>query len=692
MRFKKRQLRLGSAAVVFAVSLGLYTATLAPTVTLVDSGELIVAAHTLGVAHPPGFPLYTLLAHLASMVPIGTVAVRVNFASAFFAACAVAVLTLLAAAALPITGHTPAVPRRSSTRRPRQARQLARRQAVTTSEPPAFASMTVPAMVSGLLLACSRTLWGYATVAEVYTLNTLLIVLVFWLMLAWRRRMTAARARHEPAAPGDGLLYMAAFAFGLGLGVHHVTVALTLPGLAVLVYATEGFAFFNSRRLAIAALCALCGLSVYAYLPLAALRAPILNWGDPRSLQRLWWHVTGRQFQTYFALSGRQVETELAEFVTLTSREFGPWWLPLGLVLAGLGLSTLFRRDRALFAVVIVVLGADIAYGVSYEIAEDKSAYYLPAFVMLAVAAGCGAQLLLHRAQQARGRFTTPLGIAAVLLAPVVACAGNLRYNDHHRYFIAHDYAGNILSTIAPGALLLTLDWQVCSPLLYVRTIEQRRRDVTLVDINLLRRSWYFEYLQREYPELIAQTREQVDAFLDDLRHWEQDPALYQRDLTLNQRIDARFNSMILAFVSRHLQSGPVYVTQDVVLNREAENSRLAQALTAAYQFVPQGLVFQLFADRAFHEPAALQLVTRGLADGTLTFEADDVVTLKVLPVYVSMLYNRGRYLNLHGQREAAIAALEQALALDPSFAPAQRALVESRKAWRERSTITGER
>ena len=64
---------LGAAA-VGTVALALYGWTLAPTVTLVDSGELIVAAHSLGVAHPPGFPLYVLLAHLATWVPLGNVA------------------------------------------------------------------------------------------------------------------------------------------------------------------------------------------------------------------------------------------------------------------------------------------------------------------------------------------------------------------------------------------------------------------------------------------------------------------------------------------------------------------------------------------------------------------------------------------------------------------------------------------
>src|SRR5262249_56322611 len=69
-----------------------YAWTVAPTVTLVDSGELIVAARSLGVAHPPGFPLYVLLSHIASLIPIGSVAARVNFASAVFGAAAASLL------------------------------------------------------------------------------------------------------------------------------------------------------------------------------------------------------------------------------------------------------------------------------------------------------------------------------------------------------------------------------------------------------------------------------------------------------------------------------------------------------------------------------------------------------------------------------------------------------------------------
>src|SRR5207253_1804896 len=98
----------------------------------------------------------------------------------------------------------------------------------------------------------------------------------------------------------DALLYTAAFVFGLALGVHHVTVGVTLPAMAVLVQRTEGWQFFRSKRLLYAALISFAGLFlVYAYLPVAASRRPTIDWGDPRTLQRIWWHVSGRQYQVF---------------------------------------------------------------------------------------------------------------------------------------------------------------------------------------------------------------------------------------------------------------------------------------------------------------------------------------------------------------------------------------------------------
>src|SRR2546430_2954997 len=173
------------AGIVFVVALVLYSWTLAPTVTLTDSGELIVVARGLGIAHPPGVPLWIILAHLASLVPFGNVAQRINFSSAFFAALACATLTLVVAELIITSSYLAASKRR------KRGAQIKK----TEESGVAHFIVAAPAVGAGLLMAFSRTLWSYATITEVYALNTLLILVIFFLMLQWRRRIIADRMR-----------------------------------------------------------------------------------------------------------------------------------------------------------------------------------------------------------------------------------------------------------------------------------------------------------------------------------------------------------------------------------------------------------------------------------------------------------------------------------------------------------------
>ena len=68
----------------------------------------------------------------------------------------------------------------------------------------------------------------------------------------------------------------------------------------------------------------------------------------------------------------------------------------------------------------------------------------------------------------------------------------------------------------------------------------------------------------------------------------------------------------------------------------------------------------------------------RGLVDGTVRFETDDVINTKIFPAYTRMLTNRGKYLAMFNQHERAIRAFKEALALDPNFAEAWKGLQES--------------
>ncbi len=682
------------AGLVFLVALVLYSWTLAPTVTLVDSGELIVVARFLGVAHPPGFPLWVMLAHLASLVPLGSVASRINFASALFAAVTAAMLTLVVAELMIVASYLTASKRRprkkNHSRQSRRAVPYAMGGGKDEDSGMSRLLVLAPALGSGLLLALSRTLWSYATIAEVYTLNTLLILIIFFLMLRWRRCIMADRRRvgtdvgagHNalPVTAHDGFLYAGALVFGLALGVHHVTVALMLPALGIIVYRTEGLSFFTSKRLLYAALFSLAALlAVYTYLPLAASRMPVISWGNPRSLEEIWWHITGRQYQVFFAFTPKILGKQFMEFGRMALREFGLSWVPLTLVLGVAGFGSVFKRDRTTFWFLALMVGADLAYALGYDIAEDKDAYYLPAFISIAIAAGFSLrwliQLCLSKPLQTKRVYLA--AALPVLLASAIALTGNWPFNNRRHYFVAHDYVENLLSAIEPNGLLLTFDWQVASPMLYAQEVEQQRRDVKVVDVNLLRRSWYFDYLRRAYPGLIERSRDKIDAFVADLKGWEHNPKIYAVDPVLNRRITALFEEMIRSIVTNENRVAPVYITSDVPF-ADKRDSELTKWLNQNYQLVPQGLVFNLAGDPSFHDSPDVKLEARGLADGTLRFEPDDIVKLKIFPVYTSMLINRGRYLALYNQHERAIAAFNQALALDPRQALARQGLQES--------------
>jgi hypothetical protein len=658
------------AGAVFLIALLLYSWTLAPTVTLTDSGELIVAAHGLGVAHPPGFPLWVILACLASLVPLGNVAVRINFSSALFAALASAMLTLVVAELMITTSYLRTCKKRG-----------AQQKKNTDGSRIGLVLICAPALGSGLLMAFSRTLWTYATIAEVYTLNTLLVLIVLFLMLRWRRCIvTNQRDTREAVTIRDALLYAAAAVFGLALGVHHVTVGLILPALGVLVYRTEGLKFFTSRRLVYAALISIGALvAVYAYLPFAASRSPVINWGNPRSLQEIWWHITGRQYRVFLSFSPSLIGTQFLEFCRMLLREFGPAWLPLPLVIAFAGFVAAYKRDRTIFWLLLLLVIADLGYALMYEIAEDKDAYYLPTFISGAIAAGFGIRWLIQTTTSKSVSLTRSYGVAAiaVLLISATALGANWPFNNRRHYFIAHDYVENLLSTIAANGLLLTQDWQVVSPMFYAQEVEGRRRDAKVVDVNLLRRSWYFDYLGHAYPGLFERSREKIDAFVEILKQWERDPRAFARDQLLTQRISAAFFEMLRSIVMNENRVGPVYITRDLLV-AEGTNAELAKWISQNYQLIPQGLVFNVTNDQSFHDSPDPHLQTRGLVDGTVRFDKDDVVNLKILPAYTSMLVNRGRYLALFDQHERAIVAFKEALALNPSLATARQGLAES--------------
>jgi hypothetical protein len=621
------------AAAVFVVAFAVYVATLAPTVFLIDSGTLTVAAWSRGSAHPPGFPLFLMLTHLATLLPAGNIAWRANLASAFFAALAAAAAAIVVAEIL-----------LAATMRQPVRRKIKRTEPSRTEPSP---SVIAPAMVAGgLLLAWSRTLWAYATVTEVYALNTFLICALLAVALRWRRTRSTR------------LLYGGAVLAGAGLGVHYLTFGFVLGGVLLLVVRTGGRALLRSRSFAVAVLLgALTTMAVYAYLPLAARGNPVLNWGNPDNPRGFVRHVTAREYRSY--VTAEEGGDQAGEFRRLVVRELGPALFPAALLLAAIGLGTSFRRDRTLFWTWGVIAVATAAWFVVYPIADDGDAYLLPLFVVLATAAGSGAAAI------ARDRLALAWALTAI---PAVALFAHWQDRDRSDFQVGRDYAQNALRGIERDAILLTNDADLWGCAMYLREAENVRRDVVIIHHGSLVRSWYLEQLVRREPRLAASVRSELAAFRPLVDVFEHDEERWRADAQVRDEFVNRFNELILALISRQLaRGGHVYATPDVALKDFGAGGRITPRIHSSYDLVPGGLALQLLPRSGLHSIRSVPFELRGLDDPQVRRTGGAVVEREIVPNYVLALRLRARYLAASRQYGEARRSYDDALRLDPA-------------------------
>ncbi|HMC23001.1 MAG TPA: DUF2723 domain-containing protein [Thermoanaerobaculia bacterium] len=648
----RNAIRLTAGLVVFVLALIVYILTIVPTVALVDSGELTDAAWSLGNAHPPGFPLFLLLTHLFTRLPFGSVAWRCNLASAVFSAAASGFVALAVGEMLllPVT-------------RKREARKKRARQAEPVAQPIIIVALIM--IAAGLLFAFSKTLWAYATETEVYALNSAMMVAIAWLMLLW------ARTRSNAA------LYAAALLFGLALGVHHVTIGLTAPAIAVLLTRTAGFSIWRSRQALIGALLICAGLLIYLYIPIAAAHSPAMNWGDPTTARRVWAHMTAAAYRAYLTPSSESLAAQIGRYLHYIGRELGPPRLPFALLIAAVGIAALWRRQRTLFLYVILFLLADFAWVVFYPVKNDQDAYVIPSFLAIVFAFAYGAKTISEIARDPRWQIALA---TAMLIAPVVAFATAYPLRDRSRFWVARDYTTNALQVMRPKSLLITGDWEMYSPMRYVLDVERSRPDVAVIQTGFLFSDWYHEELERRYPELMRACRAESLAVLALLRRFDAQHSLWA-DANARSELNYRVDDLLVAIIAQQLKSGPLYLTVDTALAWDQRDADLIHRLTVDNDIVPGGIVAEVVPGHAFHDLKPAPMITRGLADGSVRYEPDDVVPTEILPKYRAAFLMRARYFVLLRRLPEALADYRQALALDPNNTTVQgeMAAVEAR-------------
>src|SRR5689334_8705128 len=319
----------GAAWVAALAALWVYALTLSPTVAWVnlgeDSGDLLAASATLGIPHPTGYPLFVLLGRLATFLPVGSIAFRINLVAALAAAVSVYAVARLAFALAP-------------------------------------ASRGLLAAGSGaacaLLYASSRGAWSQSVLAEVYTLNAAFLGLILWLLVEAQREGDAKR------------LLLAGYLFGLGLTKHLLLLA-AAPAFLVVAWRLGRTKKIGLATLVLLPLLMFWGLTLDLYLPVRAARNPEFSWGAPASPGQLWWVVSGAQYaRNFFA---RDFAGALRHLVP------GRWWMDFGwgLLILGLGVAAaVWRRPAGSLALGVSLLATLTLLSV-YAIGDDVG-YWMP--------------------------------------------------------------------------------------------------------------------------------------------------------------------------------------------------------------------------------------------------------------------------------------------------------------------------
>ncbi|HTO91269.1 MAG TPA: DUF2723 domain-containing protein [Candidatus Sulfotelmatobacter sp.] len=213
---------------VFLLAACIYLITLTPTVPFWDSGEFIAVSAILGIPHPPGTPFYVLIGRLASLVPIGSIAQRLNGLSAIASSLA-AMITYLVNLRLI----------RLAMRRSRPAK-ASEKAGLTTPVVEAGGGTPLPyeqewiaqigAVLGAAMLLFSDNFWENAIEAEVYSMSSLAQIGTLWLGFKWWE----AHDKRPTLAPMMLCVYVMWLCVGL-----HLSVAMMGFPLVILVWLVD---------------------------------------------------------------------------------------------------------------------------------------------------------------------------------------------------------------------------------------------------------------------------------------------------------------------------------------------------------------------------------------------------------------------------------------------------------------------
>ncbi|MEJ5304879.1 MAG: DUF2723 domain-containing protein [Ignavibacteria bacterium] len=466
-----------------------YLRTLAPGVIESDSGELAAVQYTLGIAHPTGYPLFTILGFIFSHLPIPLRPItKLNLLTALWSSGAIYVLTIT------IKFLLDTLPQWISS-------NISYAENIYERFNVGERIKIISAVFGGLVFGFSKTLWFQSLSVEVYTLHTFLFSLIFYFMV---KAFLANRSEIETSFFRDK--WFIAFIF-LSLGfTNHLSTIFIIPSFLFLYFYKWNFSKLKIQKFVVYAL---IGISIttliYLYIPIRAKMQPFLNWGNPVTFESFINHITGRLYHQFLFPSFGDYISNIGKFlnsftINLNHSEFSGSDFSIVILIAFLGLLVSFFYFKKLFQLLLLIFLTTMVISALYNI-PDIDAYYLPAFMMVSIFSGLG---IFYLTTIKMSKKTKQITIAIVFLISIsMEIYQNYSRVDLSDHKLMDDYTLTLLNSVDENSIVLSARSSFYFPSLYYQLVERVRPDIVIAEHYLLQQKWYYTQLNKIHPGVI---------------------------------------------------------------------------------------------------------------------------------------------------------------------------------------------
>lgn len=544
---------------IFITVFFVYLLTVSHSLYFTDSGELAAVSSTLGIAHPTGYPLYTIISYswLQLPLPLSNIQ-KLNILSSIFSSLSAVLFYFII---ILIANN------------------------ILTKEIKNKTVFLLTAALLSISFGFTSIVWEQATTNEVYALHFLLVNLFIYILLY---------AFHSE---NFKFYILASFILGLSFA-NHLTTILLLP-VAIFVFLKKfekGFDFSINRfkQLIFLLIPFSIALSLYLYLPIRASQQPLFNWGYvARSLDKFIYHISGKQYQVWMFSGAEAWEKNLATFASIFVGNIGillliPFVIGIYYIITKKDkinwiFNTIFApivlfykstkgKIGFLLSFFLIAFLSCILYSFNYSIYDIEPYFYLAYFSVFLFLA-LPVLNYLHE-------LPKYMAILAIIV-PIFFIYNNYNDVDKSKDEIILEYTRSIVDNLPQNAIIISAQWDYfCSAFWYLQQVEGYRKDIVLIEKELMRRTWYPYQLAKWYPEVVSMRSPELQAFMKDLELFEigkqYDPI----------SIQANFINFFVSIIENNINQRDIFITPDILYSEPH--------LARNYYKIPYGFAIKL--------------------------------------------------------------------------------------------------